>query len=205
MPWKQVTDPFNNLPLSVITALLPIAFIFWALIIKKMKGYLAAVLTTVITLAIAILVYKMPAQLALLSTAHGALYGFNKSLVDSYIKSNVTGNRNYSVGNIAFVMSIGTDGPNGKTWFLDYFGSSPATSPTTLTDSGNNVLNTQQISAIDNNTNITVNLNSIMKSNIWDYGSAITVHQGNASTSTTRFGSINWAYFAMDITWTELV
>ena len=135
---------------------------------------------------------------------HGAMYGFNKSSVDSYIKSNVTGNRNYSVGNIDFVMSIGTDGPNGKTWFLDYLGSSPATSPTTLTDSGNNVLNTQQISAINNNTNISVTLNSTMKSNIWDYGSAITVHQGNASSSTSRFGSINWAYFAMNITWTEL-
>jgi hypothetical protein len=135
---------------------------------------------------------------------HGALYGFNKSLVDSYIKSNVTGNRNYTVGDIDFVMSIGTDGPNNKTWFLDYFGSSPATSPSTLTESGNNVLNTQQISAIDNNTNIFVTLNSIMKSNIWDYGSAITVHQGNTSNSTSRFGSINWAYFAMDINWTEL-
>jgi len=75
MPWKQVTDPLNNLSLSLLVAVLPIAFIFWALIIRKMKGYLAAVLTTVITLAIAILAYKMPAQLALLSTAHGALYG----------------------------------------------------------------------------------------------------------------------------------
>ncbi|HEX5667306.1 MAG TPA: lactate permease LctP family transporter, partial [Chitinophagaceae bacterium] len=41
----------------------------------KMKGYQAAVLTTLITIVIAILVYKMPVQLALLSTAHGALYG----------------------------------------------------------------------------------------------------------------------------------
>lgn len=136
---------------------------------------------------------------------HGALYGFNKSAVDSYIKQNVTGNRDYNVGTIDFIVSVGTDGPNGKTWFLDYFGSSPATSPTTLTDSGNNVLNTQQVSNINNDTNLIITLNSIMKSNIWDFGSAITVHQGNASTSTTRFGSINWAYFAMNITWTELV
>jgi lactate permease len=75
MPWKQVLDPLNNLSLSLLLAIIPIAFIFWALIIKKMKGYLAAVLTTLITIGIAILIYKMPMQLALLSTAHGALYG----------------------------------------------------------------------------------------------------------------------------------
>ncbi|HLO80869.1 MAG TPA: lactate permease LctP family transporter [Chitinophagaceae bacterium] len=75
MPWKQVLDPLNNLSLSLLIAIIPIAFIFWALIIKKMKGYQAAVLTTLITIAIAILVYKMPVQFALVSTAHGALYG----------------------------------------------------------------------------------------------------------------------------------
>jgi lactate permease len=75
MPWKQVLDPLNNLSLSLLVAIIPIAFIFWALIIKKMKGYLAAVFTTLITIGIAILIYKMPMELALLSTAHGALYG----------------------------------------------------------------------------------------------------------------------------------
>jgi lactate permease len=54
----------------------PIIFIFWALIIKKMKGYKASLLTTVIALVVAIGVYKMPAQLAVLSTLHGAVYGF---------------------------------------------------------------------------------------------------------------------------------
>ncbi len=75
MPWKQELDPLNSLSFSLLVAVIPIAFIFWALIIKKMKGYLAAVFTTLITIGIAILIYKMPMQLALLSTAHGALYG----------------------------------------------------------------------------------------------------------------------------------
>jgi lactate permease len=75
MPWKQVLDPLNNLSLSLLVAIIPIAFIFWALIIKKMTGHQAAVLTAIITIFIAIVVYKMPVQLALLSTAHGALYG----------------------------------------------------------------------------------------------------------------------------------
>jgi lactate permease len=53
----------------------PIVFIFWALIVKKMKGYKASILATVIAILIAIFVYGMPVKLALLSTANGALYG----------------------------------------------------------------------------------------------------------------------------------
>ena len=75
MKWTQVIDPFNNIYLSALVAVVPIMFIFWALIIKKMKGYKASLLTTVIALVVAIGVYKMPVQLALLSTLHGAVYG----------------------------------------------------------------------------------------------------------------------------------
>lgn len=75
MNWTQVTDPFGNLFLSLLVAIVPIAFIFWALIIRKMKGYIASLLTTAIAVLIAILVYKMPVSLAVLSTLHGALYG----------------------------------------------------------------------------------------------------------------------------------
>ena len=75
MNWKQVIDPFNNIALSAVVAVLPILFIFWALVIKRMKGYTASLLATVIAILIAILVYGMPVKLALLSTANGALYG----------------------------------------------------------------------------------------------------------------------------------
>ena len=73
--WKQVIDPFNNIGLSALIAVLPILFIFWALIIKKMKGYQASLIATLLAILIAILVYGMPIKLALLSTANGALYG----------------------------------------------------------------------------------------------------------------------------------
>jgi lactate permease len=75
MNWKQITDPFNNLTISALVAVVPIVFIFWALIVKKMKGYKASILATVIAILIAIFVYGMPVKLALLSTANGALYG----------------------------------------------------------------------------------------------------------------------------------
>src|SRR5688500_11161123 len=75
MSWKQVIDPFDNIVLSALVALIPIAFIFWALAIKKMKGYQASLLATLIAIVIAVVVYGMPVKLALLATGHGALYG----------------------------------------------------------------------------------------------------------------------------------
>ena len=75
MKWNQIIDPFNNLTVSALIAVLPIAFIFWALIVKKMKGYVASLIAVTLAIIIAIFIYGMPAKLALLSTANGALYG----------------------------------------------------------------------------------------------------------------------------------
>lgn len=74
MKWIQIIDPANNLALSALIAAIPVIFIFWALI-KKMKGYQASVLTVIVALVLAVLVYGMPVNLALLSALHGALYG----------------------------------------------------------------------------------------------------------------------------------
>jgi len=75
MPWTQVIDPFNNIAISALLAAIPILFIFWALIIKKMKGYKASLLATLIAVVIAMVAYGMPVKLALLSTLNGAMYG----------------------------------------------------------------------------------------------------------------------------------
>lgn len=75
MTWQQTIDPFGNLSLSALVALLPIVFIFWGLIIRKLKGYQASLGATGLALVLAVLVYKMPIKLALLSAVHGALYG----------------------------------------------------------------------------------------------------------------------------------
>ena len=75
MNWTQITDPLHDTYLSAAVAILPIIFIFWALVIRKMKGHQASLLATLIALLIAVLVYGMPVKLALLSTLHGVLYG----------------------------------------------------------------------------------------------------------------------------------
>lgn len=74
MTWTQNVNPFNNLALSAFIASLPVILIFW-LLIKKMKGYQASLLTVLLAILIATIAYGMPVKLALLSTLHGALYG----------------------------------------------------------------------------------------------------------------------------------
>ncbi|MBN8855975.1 MAG: lactate permease [Sphingobacteriales bacterium 50-39] len=75
MTWTQLTNPLHYPGLSALVATSPIAFIFWALIIRKMKGYTVSLLTVLAGLLIAIFVYGMPVKLATLSVVDGALYG----------------------------------------------------------------------------------------------------------------------------------
>ena len=75
MFWSQVIDPFHNLLASAGIAVVPVLVIFWALVLRKMKGYQASLLAIAAALVIAILVYRMPVHLALLSIGNGALYG----------------------------------------------------------------------------------------------------------------------------------
>ena len=75
MNWTQIIDPLNNTALSALFAAIPIFFIFWALIIKKMKGYKASIFTLLIAILLAFFLYQMPLELIISSTVHGALYG----------------------------------------------------------------------------------------------------------------------------------
>jgi lactate permease len=72
--WTQNINPFDNLALSALVASLPVVLIFW-LLIKKMKGYKASLLTVLLAIILAVGVYSMPVNLALSSVLHGALYG----------------------------------------------------------------------------------------------------------------------------------
>jgi lactate permease len=76
MKWIQEIDPTSSIAVSAILAAIPIIFIFWALIIKRMKGYKASLFTVLIAVLIAVFIYGMPIRLAILSTFHGVLYGF---------------------------------------------------------------------------------------------------------------------------------
>ncbi|GGK01288.1 lactate permease LctP family transporter [Pseudomonas matsuisoli] len=73
--WQQLYTPLGSLTLSALAALVPIVFFFLALAVFRLKGHIAGTTTMLISLAIAMLVYKMPASMALASAVYGFLYG----------------------------------------------------------------------------------------------------------------------------------
>jgi lactate permease len=75
MPWIQPANPLHSIAASGLVAVLPVLVIFWALIIRKMKGWQAGLLAIAAAAVIAIAVYRMPVQLAALSMLNGAVYG----------------------------------------------------------------------------------------------------------------------------------
>src|SRR5271157_2261913 len=75
MPWQTVTDPLGNLGLSALMAAVPVLYLFWALAFKRMAGHWAAMSAVAIALFIAIVGYGMPANLAVLATLNGCLFG----------------------------------------------------------------------------------------------------------------------------------
>jgi L-lactate transport len=75
-PWNQVYMPLaDNLWLSALVAAIPIIFFFVALAVLRMKGHIAGLITVALAVVIAILVYQMPASMALAATGYGFLYG----------------------------------------------------------------------------------------------------------------------------------
>lgn len=76
MGWTQDYTPLgNSLLLSSLAALIQILYFFWALAIKRMKGHTAGLTTLLIALVLAVFVYGMPAQQAVMSASQGAVYG----------------------------------------------------------------------------------------------------------------------------------
>ncbi|WP_045523308.1 L-lactate permease [Neobacillus niacini] len=65
----------NSLTWSAIIALIPILYFFWALAIKKMKGYVAGLTTLLIAMILVVTFYKMPVKTAVMSAVQGGVYG----------------------------------------------------------------------------------------------------------------------------------
>jgi lactate permease len=65
----------GSLVLSALVALIPILYFFWALAIKRMKGHIAGLTTLLIALIVAVIAFKMPAGMAVMSATQGAVYG----------------------------------------------------------------------------------------------------------------------------------
>src|SRR5206468_10051772 len=75
--FKIITNPVgNSVALSAIFAALPLITLFVLLGILRMKAWLAGVISLVVALVVAVVVYSMPAGQALLSASEGAAFGF---------------------------------------------------------------------------------------------------------------------------------
>ena len=75
MSWTMNVNPFGNLALSALVALVPILFLFTALTVLKMKGHWAAIIATLLAVGVACIAFGMPMQYAGLSVVYGALFG----------------------------------------------------------------------------------------------------------------------------------
>ncbi|PEI97732.1 L-lactate permease [Bacillus pseudomycoides] len=73
--WTQVYDPFGNIWISAAVALIPIIFFFLALAVFRMKGYVAGLITVLLTILVALFAYKMPFTMAMAATGYGFAYG----------------------------------------------------------------------------------------------------------------------------------
>lgn len=73
--WSQNYDPASNVWVSALVALIPILFFFLALTKLRLKGYVAGTITVALSLAVALLFYRMPVANALAAGIYGFFYG----------------------------------------------------------------------------------------------------------------------------------
>jgi lactate permease len=75
MTWPQVYDPFGNQALSTVLAALPVIVLLGALGLFRLRAHYAALLALAVSLIVAVLIFGMPAGVALRAAAYGGAYG----------------------------------------------------------------------------------------------------------------------------------
>jgi lactate permease len=73
--YQQLLDPLNNKFLSTVFAALPVLVLFWLLVPRRWLAPKAGAAGALTAIAIAIVVYKMPWQMASMAFVHGAAFG----------------------------------------------------------------------------------------------------------------------------------
>jgi lactate permease len=74
--WNQIYDPFGNSVISTIVAAVPAVFLLALIATGKIKIHIAAVVSLLVAMVIAIFGFTMPTGMALRAVALGALTGF---------------------------------------------------------------------------------------------------------------------------------
>jgi lactate permease len=74
--WNQVYNPFNNTTLSTIAAAIPVVTLLVLIASGKVKAHIAAIVALVLANLVAILLFTMPANLAIRASLLGIVSGF---------------------------------------------------------------------------------------------------------------------------------
>ena len=75
MPWQQIYDPLGNGFLSTLSAALPVCLLFYLLAIRRTPAHLAAVMASLLCMALAAFEFHMPLSKIAGAAAHGLVYG----------------------------------------------------------------------------------------------------------------------------------
>jgi len=73
--WSQVYDPFGSMILSTAVAAIPVFVLLGAIGILEFRAHVAALMGLAAALAVAVLAYGMPMQMAGMAAAYGAAFG----------------------------------------------------------------------------------------------------------------------------------
>src|SRR5687768_5276866 len=73
--WPQLYDPFGNQPLSTAVAALPVLTLFFVLVVLKKRVWVSALSGLLVAVALALLVFGMPAVLVATAAGHGFIFG----------------------------------------------------------------------------------------------------------------------------------
>jgi lactate permease len=74
--WNQVYNPFNNTTLSTIAAAIPVVTLLVLIASGKVQAHIAAIVALVLANLVAILLFTMPANLAIRASLLGIVSGF---------------------------------------------------------------------------------------------------------------------------------
>jgi len=75
MSWIQNYDPFDDYGLSAMMAAIPLLMFLYMLGIRRSKGHIAAMVSLLCAIILAIVAWQMPVALALSATLNGAAFG----------------------------------------------------------------------------------------------------------------------------------
>ncbi len=74
--WNQVYNPFGNTTLSTIAAAIPVVTLLVLIASGKVKAHIAAIIALVLANLVAIVLFTMPANMAIRASLLGIVSGF---------------------------------------------------------------------------------------------------------------------------------